>query len=53
MKAQLKSADRIGAKFTAILGDDELARGEIALKEMATGEQRMVALSALADELSR
>lgn len=53
MKAQLKSADRIGAKFTAILGDDELARGEIALKEMATGVQRMVALSALADELSQ
>lgn len=53
MKAQLKSADRIGAKYTAILGDDELARGEIALKEMATGVQRMVALSALADELSQ
>lgn len=51
MKAQLKSADRLGARFTAILGDDELNRGEIALKNMAKGEQRMVALGALADEL--
>ncbi|MFD0588256.1 histidine--tRNA ligase [Paenibacillus sp. GCM10027627] len=51
MKAQFKSADRLGAKFTAILGDDELSRGEIALKDMATGVQKMVALSALADEL--
>lgn len=51
MKAQLKSADRLGARFTAILGDDELERGEIALKDMAKGEQRMVAISALAVEL--
>ncbi|MFD0714015.1 histidine--tRNA ligase [Paenibacillus sp. GCM10027626] len=52
MKAQLKSADRLNARYTAILGDDELARGEIALKEMATGEQRMVALDRLCEELA-
>ncbi|WP_274650043.1 histidine--tRNA ligase [Paenibacillus humicola] len=52
MKAQLKSADRLQARFAAILGDDELARGEIALKEMATGEQRFVPLDNLAAELS-
>ncbi|MBO7745526.1 histidine--tRNA ligase [Paenibacillus sp. MWE-103] len=51
MKAQLKSADRLQARFTAILGDDELQRGEIALKNMATGEQTFVALDALADAI--
>ena len=51
MKAQMKSADRLQARYTAILGDDELVRGEIALKEMATGEQRVVALASLASEL--
>lgn len=51
MKAQMKSADRMQARFTAILGDDELARGEIALKFMATGEQRLVSLDRLAEEL--
>ncbi|ACT02997.1 histidine--tRNA ligase [Paenibacillus sp. JDR-2] len=51
MKAQMKSADRLQARYTAILGDDELERGEIALKEMATGEQRVVALASLASEL--
>jgi histidyl-tRNA synthetase len=51
MKAQMKSADRLQARFTAILGDDELSRGEIALKEMATGEQRFVSLASLASEL--
>lgn len=51
MKTQMKSADRMQARYTAILGEDELARGEIALKSMATGEQRFVPLARLADEL--
>ncbi|UNK19886.1 histidine--tRNA ligase [Paenibacillus sp. N3/727] len=52
MKAQMKSADRLQARYTAILGDDELSRGEIALKSMETGEQRTVKLDELHKELS-
>ncbi|SET68878.1 histidyl-tRNA synthetase [Paenibacillus sp. NFR01] len=51
MKAQLKSADRLAARFTAILGEDELNAGVITLKEMATGEQRTVKLEELASSL--
>lgn len=51
MKAQMKSADRLQARYTAILGEDELARGEIALKSMETGEQRTVRLDGLVQEL--
>ncbi|GIO34880.1 MULTISPECIES: histidine--tRNA ligase [Paenibacillus] len=51
MKAQMKSADRFNAKITAILGDDELERGEIALKLMATGEQQTVKLDELVAKL--
>jgi histidyl-tRNA synthetase len=51
MKAQLKSADRLQARYAAILGDDELARGEIVLKSLGTGEQESVALSALFEKL--
>ncbi|MFU1794266.1 histidine--tRNA ligase [Paenibacillus azoreducens] len=51
MKAQFKSADRMNAKITAILGDDELERGEIALKLMATGEQQTVNLNELVAKL--
>jgi len=47
MKAQMKSADRMQAKYTAILGEDELAKGVITLKEMATGEQQLVELDKL------
>ncbi|WP_179014475.1 MULTISPECIES: histidine--tRNA ligase [unclassified Paenibacillus] len=53
IKAQMKSADRMQAKFTAILGDDELERGEIMLKAMETGEQRTVKLDDLANELKK
>jgi histidyl-tRNA synthetase len=51
MKAQMKSADRMSARYTAILGEDELNNGVIALKSMATGEQRTVKLEELAQAL--
>ncbi|QWU15049.1 histidyl-tRNA synthetase [Paenibacillus sophorae] len=51
MKAQMKSADRMSARYTAILGEEELQRGEIALKSMATGEQRTVKLEQLGQSL--
>lgn len=41
MKAQMKSADRMSARYTAILGEDELKNGVIALKSMSTGEQQI------------
>jgi histidyl-tRNA synthetase len=44
IKAQMKSADRFQAKRVAILGEDELSRGEITVKMMATGEQITVTL---------
>ncbi|CAM3795567.1 histidine--tRNA ligase [Cohnella lubricantis] len=47
-KALFKAADRAGAKVTLILGDDELDRGEIAVKDMAAQEQKQVPLGELA-----
>jgi histidyl-tRNA synthetase len=44
MKAQMKSADRMNARFVAILGEDELAKGVISLKNMTNGEQVQVEL---------
>jgi histidyl-tRNA synthetase len=41
-KAQFKIADREAAKFSVILGDDELARGEVMVKNLSTGEQTAV-----------
>lgn len=38
LKAQMKYADKIGAMFTLVLGDDELTRGNVNIKDMKTGE---------------
>lgn len=44
-KSQMKKADRSGAKFAAILGDDEAAANELSLKPMlGQGEQARVKL---------
>ncbi|RKN83797.1 histidine--tRNA ligase [Paenibacillus ginsengarvi] len=48
MKAQMKSADRFAARFTVIIGEDELSRGTAMVKTMATGEQEEVPLANVA-----
>jgi histidyl-tRNA synthetase len=40
LKAQMRTATKLGAKWVAIIGDDELARGAVTLKHMATGRQQ-------------
>ncbi len=47
MKGQMKQADRLGARFTVIIGEDELKSGKLAVKDMQSGGQEDVA----ADEL--
>jgi len=47
VKAEFKRADRLAARVTLIVGGDELARGEVTLRDMATGEQRAIARDAV------
>lgn len=42
LKAQMKYANKIGAKYTVVLGDNEIAEGKANLKCMSTGEQTEV-----------
>ena len=44
-----KHADRIGAKFCAIIGADEYANGAVAIKNLREGTQETVIYSALAE----
>ncbi|MFD2329717.1 histidine--tRNA ligase [Cohnella sp. GCM10020058] len=48
-KTLFKAADRIGARYAAVIGDDELERGEVGLKNLKTQEQRQVPLAKLAE----
>ncbi len=49
---QLEAAARDGAHFAVILGD-ELATGEVQLRDLPAGTQKLVARSDLARELAR
>jgi len=40
LRAQMKQADRLGARVVVIIGEDEAARGVVRMREMATGEER-------------
>ena len=51
LKGQMKYANKLGAEFTAVIGGDEVASGEITLKNMSTSEQTKVRKEALADAL--
>ncbi|MDL2217418.1 histidine--tRNA ligase [Christensenellaceae bacterium OttesenSCG-928-M15] len=44
VKAQFKYADKIGARYVAVLGEEELKNNAIKLKHMETGDEHMVAL---------
>ncbi|WP_295562330.1 histidine--tRNA ligase [uncultured Sphingomonas sp.] len=51
MKQRLAKADALGARYALILGDDELAAGVVAVKDLATGDQRKVAFADVAEAL--
>jgi histidyl-tRNA synthetase len=51
VKRRLQRANKINASAAIIIGDDELSRGVAQLKDFDSGEQREVALDALAGAL--
>ena len=53
LKSQMKFADKIGAKFSLVLGDDELALNKATIKNMASGEKIEVNLDSLSDTLTK
>ena len=52
MGDQLKYADRRGIPFAIIQGPDELDRGQVAIKNLRTGEQSVVSRPMAAQELA-
>jgi histidyl-tRNA synthetase len=51
MKKRMERANRIGARAAVILGEDELARGVAAVKDLTAGTQTEIALADLASHL--
>jgi histidyl-tRNA synthetase len=51
LKAQFRNADRLKAKFVAVIGPDEIAKGAAKIKEMATGAEKEIKLNAFVEEI--
>ena len=45
VKAQMKYADKLGARFTCVIGDDDIAKGEVLVKNMKTSAMNSRRLS--------
>ena len=53
IKAQMKYANKTGADFTAVIGDNELESGTVQLKYMETGETTEVKLDTFAEDFQQ
>ena len=51
MKAQMKQANKLNARYAAIMGDDELADGVVVLRDMAGSEQEKLPVNELVDKI--
>ena len=53
VKAQMKYANKIGARYTVILGGDELARGTVKVKNMDDGSEQECAIGQIAEVIRK
>ncbi len=51
LKASMKYADKLGAQYTMVLGDNEIQAGEANIKNMQNGEQTTIKLDEIANYL--
>ncbi|MDO8915464.1 MAG: His/Gly/Thr/Pro-type tRNA ligase C-terminal domain-containing protein, partial [Coriobacteriia bacterium] len=42
LKSQFKSADRLGARFVVVVGPDEIATGQVTVRDMTAGTESRV-----------
>lgn len=52
LKALLRQADRLAARYTAIIGDDEIAKGHLILRDMQSKTQQEIPLPTAAAAIS-
>lgn len=52
-KGQMKQANRCGAAYALILGEDELAKQQITLKDLTSGEQKQLPLQSIVQEVKK
>lgn len=53
LKGQMRKANDLGARFTAIIGEDELKKQMIILKDMSSGKQEEIGLDNFVEEIKK
>jgi histidyl-tRNA synthetase len=53
LKRALETANKMGARFALIIGDNEIAAGTYLMKDMASGEQVALSREALAAHIQK
>jgi histidyl-tRNA synthetase len=53
LKSQLKLADKLGVKYTLILGEKEVIEEEILIRDMKTGKQRAIKIGKIVREIKK
>jgi histidyl-tRNA synthetase len=51
LKTAMKTADKSGARYSIVIGEEELASGVVEIKEMSSGSANSVRLDSLSDAL--
>jgi len=52
LKSQMRRADKLGVRHVLILGDDEISRGEVQVRDMLNKTQKVAAMASVAAELA-
>lgn len=53
IKGQFKYADRLNAKYTLVIGENELDKGVVSLKDMSRSEQREIKIEDIFEEITK
>ncbi len=53
VKAQFKYADKSGAEYVAVIGENELISGEVNVKKMSDGTSELVKINDLSTYLKK
>ena len=51
-KQKLSYADKLGIPYVLLLGEDEIAQGKAALKDLSTGQQSLLTIQEAADQVT-
>lgn len=49
----MQQANQIGAEYVVVMGDEELQKGQVELKEMASGQKNIISIDELVTTVSR